>query len=61
MAEYAHEGFIRGTVDAMAQAEVDSKVFYQEFLRKNKPLVVLDGATAWPALVKWSEEDYISS
>ena len=40
----------------MTTNQLDRHKFYRYFLTQNAPLHIVDGASQWPALKKWSQE-----
>ena len=56
----AQKSFIPGHVDHINANDVTPKMFYQDYLTVNKPLFVVEGATEWPAMRKWSNQKYLA-
>jgi hypothetical protein len=47
------------TIPTAKLEQITTKVFYQQYLTNNLPLLVEDGCKDWPALKKWGDLDYI--
>ena len=50
--------YIPGHMDHVTREGISSKLFYQRFLSRNKPVFVIEGSSDWPAMTKWSQ-DYL--
>ena len=49
-------GFIPGEIDKIAK---NDRLFYQDYVSKSLPAVVIDGASDWPAVEKWKNVTYL--
>ena len=47
------------TIPTAKLEQITTKVFYQQYLTNNLPLLVEDWCKDWPALKKWGDLDYI--
>ena len=45
-------------MDHVTREGISSKLFYQRFLSRNKPVFVIEGSSDWAAMTKWSQ-DYL--
>jgi hypothetical protein len=56
----ASKTYIPGHMDHINAADMTAKMFYQNYLSLNKPVFVVEGCTDWPAMTKWSNQEYLA-
>jgi hypothetical protein len=51
--------YIPGHMDHVTKDGISSKLFYQRFLSRNRPVFVIEGSSDWPAMTIWDSQDYL--